>query len=249
VIQVDLSNKNVLVTGGTRGIGSAITRLFAQAGANTAAVYHANEEAAITSLQERRAFGTGTHQNYRADLGDAASIVTLAQQVRLGIPDHLDILIHNAGIGVRGSVENITLGQWQQSLENNFTAVFHLTQALIPVIPAGGSIVTIGSSIIAHPLPNMAAYGAGKAASAYFTQILAQELGPRGIRANIVSPGSIATEFGGPGSEAFKQQIVSRTALRRIGQPEDVATVVVFLSSDLARFISGQNIFVDGGVV
>src|SRR6266566_4652207 len=136
-----------------------------------------------------------------------------------------------------------------QGLESNFTAVFHLTQALLPVIPSGGSIITIGSSIVAHPLPNMAAYGAGKAGSAYFTQVLAQELGPRGIRANIVSPGSIDTGFGGPGSEAFKQQIVARTALRRIGQPDDVATVVLFLSSDLARFISGQNIFVDGGVL
>lgn len=96
----------------------------------------------------------------------------------------------------------------------------------------------------------MAAYGAGKAGSTYFTQVLAQELGPRGIRANIVSPGSIDTGFGEQaGSAAFKQQIASRTALRRIGQPDDVASVVLFLSSDLARFVSGQNIFVDGGVL
>jgi NAD(P)-dependent dehydrogenase (short-subunit alcohol dehydrogenase family) len=92
----------------------------------------------------------------------------------------------------------------------------------------------------------MTAYGAGKAASSYFTQVLAQELGPRGIRANIVSPGSIDTGFG---EQAFKQQIASRTALRRLGQPDEVAAVVLFLSSDLARFVSGQNIFVDGGVV
>ena len=249
MIHLDLSNKNVVVTGGTRGIGAAISRHFAQAGANTAAVYHSNEDAAFASLQERQTFGTGTHRNYQADLGDASSITTLAQQVRSDFPDHLDILIHNAGIGIRGSIENITLSQWQQGLERNFTAVFHLTQALLPVIPSGGSIITIASSIVAHPLPNMAAYGAGKAGSAYFTQVLAQELGPRGIRANIVSPGSIDTGFGGPGSEAFKQQIVARTALRRLGQPDDVATVVLFLSSDLARFISGQNIFVDGGVL
>ena len=108
----------------------------------------------------------------------------------------LDILIHNAGIGIRGSIENITLSQWQQGLESNFTAVFHLTQALLPVIPSGGSIITIGSSIVAHPLPNMAAYGAGKAGSAYFTQVLAQELGPRGIRANIVLQGVLILDLG-----------------------------------------------------
>src|SRR5690242_7848346 len=158
-MHLNLRDKNVLVTGGTRGIGGAISRHFAQARANAAAVYRSNEDAAFTSLQERQTFGTGTHRNYQADLGDASSIAALAQQVRSDFPDHLDILVHNAGIGVRGSIETITLSQWQRSLESNFTAVFLLTQALLPVIPSGGAIITIASSIVAHPLPNMAAYG------------------------------------------------------------------------------------------
>jgi len=246
VIHLDLNSKNVLVTGGTRGIGAAISRQFAQAGANTAAVYRSNEAAAHASLQDRQTFGGRTHRNYQADLGDASSIPMLVQQVRSDFLDRLDILIHNAGIGIRDSIENTTLSQWRQILESNFISVFHLTQALLPFIPSGGSIITIGSSVTAHPLPNMATYGVGKAASTYFTQVLAQELGPRGIRANIVSPGSIDTGFG---EQAFKQQIASRTALRRLGQPDEVASVVLFLSSDLARFVSGQIIFVDGGVV
>lgn len=249
-ISIDLSGKNALVTGGTRGIGRAISQKLAEAGASTPAVYHTDSDSAQTSLSERQAFGNGLHRNYQADVADAEQIANLARQIGADFEGPLDILILNVGVGAQAKVTEISPDDWRRVLETNLSSAFLLTRALLPMMGRGGCIISIGAGLGHQAASGWAAYGASKAGLILFTQALAQEVGPDGIRANVVSPGLIETDFGDlTKSEDFKQRIADKTPLRRVGMPDDVAGVVLFLCSDLAAFVSGQAIRVDGGEV
>lgn len=250
MISIDLSGKNALITGGTRGIGRAISRRLAEAGANTLAVWRGDEETAQVSLAERQAFGLGDHHNYQADIGDERQIEELIAQVKANYADGLDLLILNAGIGLGGKVTEIEPAQWRRMLDVNLGSAFLLTRGLVPVMRRGGSIVAIGSGSGHDPIPGLAFYGASKAALNMFIADLAQEVGPDGIRANVVSPGGTNTAFqGNAPSPAEKQGGAAHNALRRGGVPDDVAGVVLFLCSDLAGFITGQAIRVNGAAL
>lgn len=250
MITIDLVGKNALVTGGTRGIGRAISRRLAQAGANTTAVWRGDEKTAQVSLAEREAFGLGTHRNYQADIGDEAQLEDLIARAQSDYADGLDLLILNAGIGLGGKVTDIEPAQWRRMLDVNLGSAFLLTRGLIPVMRRGGSIVAIGSGSGHDPIPGLAFYGASKAALNMFIADLAQEVGPEGIRANVVSPGGTDTKFqeNAP-SPAEKQESATHNALRRTGVPDDVAGVVLFLCSDLAGFVTGQAIRVNGAAL
>ena len=124
MITIDLSGKNALITGGTRGIGRAISRTLAQAGAATAAVYHADAATAQRSLAERHAFDLATHHNYQADLGDAEDVARLAEEVKSVFEGRLDILVHNAAAQGGGRVQDFPPDQWQRMLDVNLTAAF-----------------------------------------------------------------------------------------------------------------------------
>jgi len=249
MITIDLTGKNALVTGGTRGIGRAISRRLAQAGANTLAVWRGDEETAQVSLAEREAFGLGTHRNYQADIGDERQIEDLIGCVKADYAE-VDLLVLNAGIGLGGKVTEIEPAQWRRMLDVNLGSAFLLTRGLVPVLRRGGSIVAIGSGSGHDPIPGLAFYGAGKAALNMFIADLAQEVGPEGIRANVVSPGGTDTKFqeNAP-SPAVKQEGATHNALRRTGVPDDVAGVVLFLCSDLAGFVTGQAIRVNGAAL
>lgn len=248
MITIDLSGKNALVTGGTRGIGRAISYKLAEAGASTAAAFRHDEDAAGVSLAERQAFGTGTHRNYRADVGDAAEIAKLAALVTADFDGRLDILVLNAAAQGGNAVGEIDPAVWQRAFDVNLTGPFLLTQALLPAMPPGASIVSIASGA-GHDamVGGFATYGATKAGLIMFTQDLAQDVGPKGIRANVVSPGGTDTSFGVKRAIGdVKPHPVGHNALRRVGVPDDVAGVVLFLCSDLAGFVTGQAIRVNG---
>jgi len=250
MITIDLTGRSALVTGGTRGIGRAITRRLAQAGASTTAVFRGDAEAAHASLAERQAFGTGTHRNLQADIGDEREVERLIGEVRASHHDGLDILVLNAGIGVGGKITEIEPAQWRRVLEVNLGSAFLLTRGLIPILRRGGSIIAIGSGAGHDPIPGLAVYGASKAALAMFIADLAQEVGPEGIRANIVSPGNTDTSFqANAPSPREEQGSATHNALRRRGVPDDVAGVVLLLCSDLASFVTGQAIRVNGGAI
>ena len=250
MITIDLAGKNALITGGTRGIGRAISRRLAEAGANTAAGWRGDAATAQESLAEREAFRLGTHRNYQADIGEEKQIEDLIAQFRADHADGLDLLILNAGIGLGGKVTEVEPAQWRRMLDVNLGSAFLLTRGLVPVMRRGGSIVAIGSGSGHDPIPGLAFYGASKAALNMFIADLAQEVGPDGIRANVVSPGGTDTKFqqNAP-SPAVKQEGATHNALRRTGVPDDVAGVVLFLCSDLAGFVTGQAIRVNGAAL
>ncbi len=248
MITIDLTGKNALVTGGTRGIGRAITRRLAEAGAGTAAVYRTDEAGANESLHERTAYGTAEHRNYQADTGDPAQIKTLAEQVLSDFGGTLDILILNAAAQGGALIADITLPLWQRAFDVNLTGPMLLTQAMLPSMPHGSSIVAIASGAGHDPMSGgFSTYGATKAGLIMFTQDLAQDIGPQGIRANIISPGRTDNSFGsGPLTEAHQPRPAEHNALRRIGIPDDIAKAVLFLCSDLSAFITGQALRVNG---
>lgn len=250
MITIDLSGKNALITGGTRGIGRAISRRLAEAGANTAAVWRGDEATATMSLAERQAFGLATHRNYQADIGEESEIEALIAQMKADYSDGLDLLILNAGIGLGGQVTEIEPAQWRRMLDVNLGSAFLLTRGLVPFLRRGGSIVAIGSGSGHDPLPGLAFYGAAKAGLNMFIADLALEVGPDGLRANVVSPGGTDTSFqGNAPSPAQKHENASHNALRRQGVPDDIAGVVLFLCSDLAGFVTGQAIRVNGAAL
>lgn len=248
MITIDLTGKNALVTGGTRGIGRAITRRLAEAGASTAAVYRADEDSARESLHERSSYGTGEHRNYQADAGDSSQIKTLAAQALSDFNNTLDILVLNAAQQGGALIADITPTLWQRAFDVNLTGPMLLTQAVLPAMPRGSAIVAIASGAGHDAMTGgFATYGATKAGLIMFTQDLAQDIGPQGIRANIVSPGGTDTGFGsGPITQGHQPRRAEHNALRRVGIPDDVATAVLFLCSDLAGFITGQALRVNG---
>ncbi len=250
MITIDLSGRNALITGGTRGIGRAISRRLAEAGANTTAVYHADAETAKVSLAERQAFGLGEHGNLRADIGDDAQIAELLRQTRTLYPDGLDYLILNAGIGLWGKVTEVEPAQWQRMLDVNLGSAFLLTGGLTPHLRRGGSIVAISSGAGHDPIPGLAFYGASKAALNMFIVDLAQEVGSAGVRANVVSPGSTDNAFqeNAPSPRDIHDS-VTHNAIGRRGVPDDIARVVLFLCSDLSSFVTGQVIRVNGAAL
>lgn len=250
MITIDFAGKNALITGGTRGIGRAISRRLAEAGANTAAVWRGDETTAQASLAERQAFGLGTHRNYQADIGEEAQIDDLIARFWADHAEGLDLLILNAGIGLGGKVTEIEPAQWRRMLDVNLGSAFLLTRGLIPAMRRGGSVVAIGSGSGHDPIPGLAFYGASKAALNMFIADLAQEVGPAGLRANVVSPGGTDTSFqqNAP-SPAVKQDSAAHNAIGRTGVPDDVAGAVLFLCSDLAGFITGQALRVNGAAL
>lgn len=250
MIKIDLAGKSALITGGTRGIGRGISRRLAEAGANTLAIYHENESSAADSLAERQSFGSAVHRNLKADIGDETDVTRVVQATCSEFPDGFDYLILNAGIGLGGKVTEIDPAAWRHMFDVNLGSAFLLSRGLIPHMRRGGSIVAIGSGSGHDPIPDLAFYGAAKAGLVMFIADLAQEVGPLGIRANVVSPGG--TDAGNTGDSPDPAEVhgsAQHNALGRRGVPDDVAGAVVFFCCNLSSFITGQAVRVNGGAI
>lgn len=251
MLPIDLSGKNALITGGTRGIGRAISQTLASAGASTLALYRSDEAAATESLSVRQWAGPdAAHANIRCDIAQESQIASLAGPIHDLLNDRIDFLILSAGVGISGAWNEASADDWRRLIDTNLTSAILLTRLIAPQMPSGGSIVAIASGAGHEGLRGTALYGASKAGLILFTQSLAQEVGPSGIRANVVSPGFTETTFSGKApSDETKQRVASNTALRRTGKPDDVAGVVLFLCSELSSFVTAQAIRVNGGIV
>lgn len=245
---VDLSDKMALVTGAGRGIGKAIAAALAGSGA----VVAVNDIDAASAERTAGELGRGARA-FPADVGDPGAAARLVEDVtaRYG---RLDILVNNAGIEPKAPILELRVADWQRTLDVNLSAAFYTSQAAGRIMRAagGGAIVNI-ASIAGHniPLPNRSSYVASKAGLIGFTRECAREFAAYGIRVNAVCPGVIETEMTAESrsNAAQLEKWLADIPQGRLGQPPDVAGLVLFLCSDGAAYLTGQAINVDGGKV
>lgn len=240
-----LTGKRALVTGGSRGIGAAISRRLAAEGADVAFTYAASADAAAhvageIERQGRRALAIA------ADNRNAQAIEAAVAQAADGLGG-IDILVNNAGVFIAAPVDLLTLDEFDTTMAVNLRAAFIAVRAVLPHMGEGGRIIAIGSNLaLQAPHEGLAAYSASKAGLAMMGQALARDLAPRGITVNTVHPGSTNTDMNPVAGEHSTQQI-ARTAFKRFGTPDDVAAAVAYLAAPEARAITGTAILVDNG--
>ena len=234
-----LEGKNALVTGGSRGIGAAIARELAAAGATVVVGYRSGKEEAEAVAGE-----TGGRA-VQADVANADDAKGLVEEA-----GDLDILVNNAGTTRDGVLARMSDDDWRAVVETNLSSVFYTCRAVSRGMMKrrAGSIVNLSSIVGIHGNWGQINYAASKAGIIGFTKSLAQELGSRGVRANVIAPGYIKTALTDVIPEEAKQQMLSLTPLGRLGDPEDVAGAVRFLCSDAAAFITGEVLVVGGGL-
>jgi NAD(P)-dependent dehydrogenase (short-subunit alcohol dehydrogenase family) len=240
-----LAGKLALVTGAGSGIGAGIARGMAAAGARIIAVDINGEAAAATA----RSIG-GEARSYSCDVADRAQCDALAETVRREIGP-VSVLVNNAGIIRRGTVTDANArDDWDATLAVNLDGPYLMTTSFLSQLKeTRGAVVNIGSIQSFVALPNSAAYTTSKGGVRALTKALAIELSPAGVRVNAIGPGLIATPLNAKAREnpAYMRNFEGRIPLGRIGTPEDIAPVAVFLASDMARYITGVTLPVDGG--
>jgi 3-oxoacyl-[acyl-carrier protein] reductase len=239
--------KVALVTGGSRGIGRAITEKLAAQGYAVAIAYASNEAAAAEVVAAVEATG-GQIMAVRADIGKLADITHLFEEV-LGRFGRLDVLVNNAGLAVFKPLPDITEADYDASFAVNAKGTFFVTQHALKHLADGGRIISITTGgVSGGGSPGGTVYLGSKAAAQHYVQSLAKEVGARGITVNAVAPGMTDTDMLA-GNPQFKEMAASMSPLGRLGQPEDVADVVVFLASEQGRWLTGQVLQAGGGVV
>lgn len=244
-----LQNKVALVTGASRGIGREIAKKFAEQGANVAFTYLSSIEKGQALEAELAAYGIKA-KGYRSDASDFAAAEQLVTDVVADFGT-LDILVNNAGITRDTLLMRMSEEQWDEVLRVNLKSVFNLTKAATkPMMRAkSGSIINMTSVVGLMGNAGQANYSASKAGILGFTKSVAKELGSRNIRLNAIAPGFIETEMTGELNEKALEDWLKNIPLKRAGQGEDVANACVFLASDMSKYITGQTLQVDGGML
>jgi 3-oxoacyl-[acyl-carrier protein] reductase len=232
-----------LVTGASRGIGAAVARELADAGARVAVNYNASAEAAEQLAGEIGGVAVG------GDVSDSGSAKEVVERAESELGD-IDILVNNAGITRDTLIARMSDEEWDAVIATNLSAAFYTSRAVARKMlrRRSGAIVNMSSFVGVHGNPGQANYAATKAGLIGFTKALAKELGTRGVRVNAVAPGYITTDITADLSDEIREFLLQATALGRLGDPQDVARAVRFLCSDEASFITGETLLVDGGL-
>jgi len=241
-----LQGKIAVVTGGSRGIGAAIALRLAADGATVAISYNANKTAAdkvVAKIEELGSKAVAVRANASSQQDNQAFV---AEIKKLG---KIDILVNNAAIFEGGPIDTVGLDQYDRLFDTNLKGVVATTLAALPNFNDGGRIINISSGAARGSIAGFSFYSATKAALEALTRVWAQDLGKRRITVNAVAPGTTLTEMLESAMDSnAKASFVEKTALGRLGQPEDIADVVAFLASDDGRWVTGKTIDADGGL-
>lgn len=240
-----LKGKVALITGASRGIGKAIALKFASEGADIAFTDLRIIPETVTEIE---ALGVRV-KAYESNAADFAATETVVNQI---VEDfgRIDILVNNAGITKDGLMLRMTEEQWDAVLTVNLKSAFNYIHAITPIMmrQRGGSIIGMSSVVGVHGNAGQCNYASSKAGMIALHKSIAQEMGPKGIRANCIAPGFIITDMTAALPEDVRKEWEKRIPLRRGGTPEDIAGVALFLASDLSCYVSGQVIPVDGAM-
>ncbi len=248
-------SKIALVTGGSRGLGKNMALSLAQKGIDVLLTYHSQQAEAGAVVAEIKGHGRQAAA-LPLDAGNSGSFDAFFAQVQATLRDtfgaeRFQFLINNAGTGLHAAFAETTEAQFDEMVNIHLKGPFFLTQKALPLLEDGGRIVNISSGLARFSLPGSSAYAAMKGAIEVLTRYQAKELGARGITANVVAPGAIATDFSGGlvrDNAQVNTMVAGMTALGRVGQPDDIGPVVAFLCSDEARWVAAQRIEVSGGM-
>jgi NAD(P)-dependent dehydrogenase (short-subunit alcohol dehydrogenase family) len=252
--QMNNKTKIALVTGGSRGLGKDMALQLAKKGIDVILTYRNSKDEAQHVVADIARSGR-TAAALPLDTGNIKSFAAFFDQLKSTLDtifhtDRFDFLINNAGIGRYGAIGQVTEEIFDELMNVHFKGVYFLTQQALTLLNDGGGIVNISTGLARFTIPNYSAYASMKGAIEVFTRYLAKELGPRGIKANTVAPGAIATDFGGGrvrDDQEVNKWVSSMTALGRAGLAEDIGGVVAFLCTEDARWITAQRIEVSGG--
>lgn len=243
--------QNILITGGSRGIGASTALKCAQRGYRVILTWN-SQPAAAKSVIDRIETEGGKAIALPLDVGDIGSFKHFRSQLEQAMYSHwedtgLDGLVNNAGYGLFNPIENVTEDQFDSLMNVHLKGPFFLTQTLVPLLRNDSCIINITSATTRVATAGVAPYASFKGGLEVLTRYMAKEFEKRGIRANAVSPGAIQTELGGGLNEEFENLLASQTALGRVGKPEEVASVIAFLLSTDSRWVNAQTIEVAGG--
>ncbi|MEV5238378.1 SDR family NAD(P)-dependent oxidoreductase [Streptomyces cinnamoneus] len=241
-----LQGRRILVTGGTRGIGRAVTLAAARAGARVVAAYHSDARAAAT-LAEELGPGHPAPHTVRGDTADPEAVDEMVAVChdRLG---GLDGVVVGAGVISHHPYGRLPLEEWQRVLATNLTGAHLVLQKTLPLLADAASLVVVGSAVATAGMPYGAHYTAAKAGLSGLVRSLCKELGPQGHRVNLVAPGLIETDMASGMTPEKRKHYEQLTSLGRLGEPAEVAGPVLFLLSDAARYVSGTTLLVNGGI-
>lgn len=248
-----LAGRAAIVTGGSRGIGRAIAVQLAGAGALVCVHYRANHDAAQATVSAIEAQGVCAFA-LAADVAIPAQVDSLLARFDAVAADHghrgIDILVNNAGLGIVGNIAQTDLQMFDRLFDINIKGLFFLTQQALSRMDDGGRVINISSMVSLSAYPGCIVYAMSKAAVNSFTFSLAVELGPRGITVNAIAPGATVTDFieSHLQDPTYVAALIGKTALGRLGQPDDIASAVAFLASPASGWITGQIIAASGGM-
>ena len=247
-MELPLKGKTCLVTGASKGVGKGIALELARRGCDVAVNYHSDRAGAEATAAEIAAMGR-TALVTAADVGHAADVDRMFAEV-MGSFTRLDILVNNAGTQVWKPLLELEESEWDRVIATNLKGCFLCTQRAAREMrkAAGGRIVNIGSGCNKTPFPNLVSYTASKGGIEMFTRVAAMELGRYGITVNCVAPGAIEIERTKLEAPDYAGTWSARTPLGRVGQPVDVARAVAFFAGDGGEFVTGQTLWVDGGL-
>ncbi|MFY2557266.1 3-oxoacyl-[acyl-carrier-protein] reductase [Corallococcus terminator] len=246
---MSFKDKVVLVTGGSRGIGRACAVAFAKAGASTVIISYAGNEAAAQETVGLLTAEGAKAEALRFDVSDTNACTSAVEGI-VKAHGRLDVLVNNAGTAVDGLVMRVKDEDWDKQLDTNLRGPFALIRAACrPMMKQrGGAIVNVTSVVGDMGNPGQSAYSAAKAGLIGLTKTVAKELSSRGIRVNAVSPGFISTDMTAHLNDDLRQKMIGGIPLGRLGNPEEVAQAVLFLSGDASSYITGEVLKVNGGM-